>query len=132
MSQKILYHGPVKGVTFEPARSNLRKLVKFLQGLVREGEQFEIVAKLEHEPNNRYDPNAIKVHVGVDDALFFVGHVAKEFNQQILAVGIENVGVIIEKFNKDLEEVIKGINIVVKGNKIDQIDQNHSDPVDCD
>ena len=131
MSQKIIYHGPVKGVTFEPARSNLRKLVKFLQGLVREGEQFEIVAKLEHEPDNRYDPNAIEVRVGVGEALFFVGHIPSTHNVQILEAGLDNVTVKVEKFNS-MDDEIKGINIVVKGNKIDQIDQNHSDPVDCD
>jgi len=124
---EVLYHGPIVGISFR--KDALRRLVKFTQGLIADGEEFEIIATLKHDPKNPHDQNALEVHVGVGDALFFVGFVPKTHNQQILAVGIENVGVIIEKFNKDLEEVIKGINIIVKGT---EIDQNHSDPVDCD
>lgn len=116
------YHGKIAGISFR--RQALDKLVTFLQGLVKNNEDFEVRAELRHDPNNKYDANAIEVHVGVDDALFFVGFIPKTHNSQIIEHGIDKVEVKVEKFNKDLEDIIRGINIVVvsKDNSGDDTD----------
>lgn len=90
MQSPNIYRGNVVGVSFEPAKSNIPLLRDFLLGTVEEVGEIEPVVNLIHNPNNKYDKNAIEVHVGYGDKTFFVGHIPKTHNELILQIGIEN------------------------------------------
>jgi len=69
-----LYHGKVVGITFEPAKSNFKKIVQQHY----EGKKIDLV--LDPEPGNKFDKNAVAV---IANGLK-VGYIPKESNSQIV------------------------------------------------
>lgn len=75
MSQKtILYRGPLAGVTFEPAKGNLREV-----SLLPISEITENMSMV-HDYANKYDPNAVSVRVQDKH----IGFIPKKDNQSVL------------------------------------------------
>ena len=83
------------GVTFEGRQTLLQELLDEYQ---RIGKQREI--KLEFEPTNKFDPNAIKVLADIPTQGFqHIGYVPKEttshfkaINDNIVKIGIKSIG----------------------------------------
>lgn len=96
-----IFNGNIVGVSFEPAKSNIVLLRDCFVDLTQELGEIEPVTRLVHNPNNRYDKNAIEVHVGYGDKSFFVGHIPKTHNELILRIGIENTVSEFLRFNFD-------------------------------
>jgi len=70
MSTRIL-NTKVAGVTFEGRQAYIAKL--------RGNEPCRIVP----EPDNKYDPNALAVHVACDGTVYHVGYIPKELAAEI-------------------------------------------------
>lgn len=101
---ELLYQGKVAGVTFEPAKSGVQRLVA--HAATRQGE--EISVTLTHNPKNPYDSDAVEVRV--DD--IFVGHVARPYNSKLLNVGLGNVQAFFERWS-DVDGKRIGLSIEV-------------------
>jgi hypothetical protein len=102
----ILFSGNVAGPSFEPAKSNFRILWN---------NKPSGAVELRHNPDNKYDRNAIEVHIGVEGAKekLFIGHVPKGPNVTILAAGLSRVEAVLLHLNY-YEERPVGARIEIK------------------
>lgn len=110
-SKRVVYNGRVVGVNFEPNKSNLKKAVEHFRSL--DESQLEPKVRLEHEPTNPYDKNAIKVFVGCAGKEFPVGHIPKTHNEAMLKIGIPNLLTEMTTVN-EMEDQVVGFNIEVR------------------
>lgn len=91
---RILYRGKIAGVSFN--KGELARMVNYFT-TVRGN--IEPTVRLEADPANPYDKNAIKVHICHERESFFLGHIPKTHNVQLLEHGIENLNVTIDHPN---------------------------------
>lgn len=113
----MLYNGTVVGVTFEPAKSNIPKLVDYLRSVTAKEGEIEPHVLLVHNPLNKFDSNAIEVHVSYGDVSYFVGHIPKTHNANILQYGIEKVISEVKNFHIDDHGNAYGLTIFVYENR---------------
>ena len=100
-----MFQGSIVGVTFEPAKTNLQRAVKFFEIKMKE-EGWEPVVELEHQPDNQYDSNAIRVKIGDKTKLFEVGFIPKTHNQRMLSYGLDNIETTLEDFTTYDDKVV--------------------------
>ncbi len=81
---ELIYEGRIAGVTFSPARENVARATAVYKTRAP-------LVKLEHEPSNPHDPEAIRVIFQGEGPDLFMGHIPKPFNSKLLAVGLDNV-----------------------------------------
>jgi hypothetical protein len=98
-----LYDGKVVGITFEPAKTNFKKIVE----QYKKGEK--IALSLVAEPENKFDAHAVAVHANG----LKVGYIPKEINKNILKHGIDKVKVELRGFNDLKPGDYKGMEINV-------------------
>lgn len=96
-----MYSGSVVGTTFEPAKSNIPLVLDYLRTVAAEKGDFEPLIELVHNPENPYDKNALQVHLGYGDKKFFVGHIPKTHNTQMLDAGLLNLDLSFDRFYFD-------------------------------
>ena len=108
---KIIYEGPVVGITFEPAKSNFRKLIKYLKSLPSEEIDPQIL--LVPDPKNKFDPNAIRVSIQQGEENFEIGWVPTTHNATVLGVGIGKIQTDLLRFNI-MDETIAGATIRIR------------------
>lgn len=99
MSYNIVYFGKVAGVSYEPAKSNLSKAVKWLKSRMNR-KDFDPKIRLAHNPENKYDKNAIEVHLSESDKEYFIGHVPKTVNIVMLKLGLKNLDAELDSLNE--------------------------------
>ena len=75
----------IAGVTFNGRQELLEKL--WLE--IYEGDDRRMV-ELIPEPENKYDPNAVRIDVNMDGIKKDIGYVPKDINQNILALLIDD------------------------------------------
>ena len=110
---KLLYTGTLAGVSFEPAKSNLKKLVTYLEQFNKKGTLAPVV-KLIPDPENKFDKFAIRVSVGQQDKFFEVGYIPKTHNQRLHEHGLDKIEATMEDFST-FDDSIVGIAIIVEG-----------------
>lgn len=103
-----IYRGPVVGVKFR--KKEFDEAFDFLQSKDEETMNPEI--KLIAEPENKYDKNAIAVHMGQDEQFWHVGYIPKDCTIKLHKLGLDKVEVDISKFNEFDGEVV-GVDIEV-------------------
>lgn len=108
--KQVVYSGRVVGVNFEPNKSNLQKAVDFFRSL--DESELDPKVRLEHEPTNKFDKNAIKVFVGCNNREFPIGHIPKTHNEVMLKLGITNLLAEMTTVN-EMEGQVVGFNIQV-------------------
>lgn len=96
-----VYSGSVVGTSFEPAKSNIPQVLDYLRTIAAEQGEIIPVMKLVHNPENPYDKNAIQVHMGYRNTMFFVGHIPKTHNSKLLEIGLPNVQAEFDRFYFD-------------------------------
>lgn len=107
-----IYRGKVTGVTFEPAKSNIAKVVSLL---AEKGDDFRPQVKLQPDPENKYDPNAIRVLIGQDGKLYEVGWVPKSCNERVIKAGVENCKTDLVDFNTFEDNIVGFVISITKG-----------------
>ncbi len=101
LNGKMMYEGSVVGTTFEPAKSNIPIAIDYLNTFVDWNSFIEPIVELKHNPLNKYDSNALEVHIGYEGKTFFVGHIPKTHNKQLLDMGLENLNTELDRFYFD-------------------------------
>jgi len=109
---KLLYTGTIAGVSFEPAKTNLREAVEYFQNQM-EDPKWRPQCKLNHESTNQYDRNAIRVSIGDARTSFEVGYLPKTHNTQVLEAGIDKVKAEVVDFSMYEDEVV-GVEVLVE------------------
>ena len=116
MNGDVVYRGKVVGVTFSPTKESFQACIARFKE-VGEG-QIDPVVRLEHDPSNKFDPNAVKVLMKNrgDQDEFHIGWLPGPknggFNKKVLEVGLDNCKVELEQCNL-YEEKIVGFGIIV-------------------
>lgn len=95
---EILYEGPIVGISFEPQKSNIGRIVN----LINVTDIKYPKTHLKHNPKNKYDSNAIEIYI--EDML--IGYIPKTHNLNILRIGLDRVVCQIVKSNLLEEETV--------------------------
>jgi hypothetical protein len=115
--QEPIYRGKVVGVTFPPTKDNFQACLKRFAEIGED--KIKPVVRLEHDPKNPYDKDAVKVIMSNqgDQQEFHIGWLpgAKNggFNKKVLQFGLDNVVAKLEKCNL-FEEKVVGFGIIVE------------------
>ena len=102
--EKAIFDGMAAGVSFDPAKKNIKKLFN--------GDFFDLELTLVHMPENKYDKNAIRLVTTVGSRTLEVGWVPKAVNTKVLEYGLENVYCMFSGYNMYEEEAV-GFSIVL-------------------
>src|SRR4030042_6695212 len=105
---EIIYNVKIVGVSFEPAKTNLKNAVNYFQRLDNECNP---IMTLKAEPSNPHDKNAIQVWIEQNNQSWNIGYIPKIINQKILEIGIHNIGIKLVQFNQDYKGDICGATI---------------------
>lgn len=106
-----VFTGSVVGVSFEPAKTNLKKFVQHLQSIPEDEIKPEI--HIEHQPENEYDKNAVRVVARQEERTWELGWLPKEIAKRVVQIcGIGNCKASMIDFNV-MEDVIVGLTIKV-------------------
>lgn len=119
MENECIYQGKVVGVTFSPTKENFKAcLARFVE---IGQDKVEPVMRLEADPNNPFDPNAVKVLMknNGDDQEFHIGWIPGPknggFNKILLDEGLENLECRLLKVNLFDDKIVGfGIEVVKK------------------
>lgn len=104
---ELIYEGKIVGVSFEPAKSGLQRAYADMRG------QAPAAVRLEHDPNNVYDNQAIKVFFKCNSNEHFVGHIPKPYNAKMLEAGLAKMAVKFDRWNIAAGRPVAGANIEV-------------------
>jgi hypothetical protein len=106
---KTLYRGRVVGVNFRKDAFN--SVMEDLQKTPADKIKFDL--RLVPEPDNAFDPNAVKVLFGnLGGVVEHIGYIPKDQAPTILQYGVDNVKIEVVNFNKFQNE-FKGLDIMV-------------------
>lgn len=72
-----------KGIELYSGLSNSEILEYYDEVSEFEDVEFGEYIVFKKDPNNEYDPNAIKVYIELDDELHHIGHVPRKYNKKI-------------------------------------------------
>lgn len=103
-----LYTGPVVGVKFR--KKEFSEAFGFLQ--TKNEDEMNPEIKIIAEPDNKYDGNALAVHMGQDDRFWHIGYIPKEFNIGMHKAGLDKLTIGITKFN-EFDNNVVGVDIEV-------------------
>ena len=101
---EIVFDGRAAGVTFNPAKKNIKKLYR---GGIKEPK-----LRLVPMPENKYDKNAIRVVTDFLGRVIELGWVPKTDNSRMLEYGLSNIHCMFGGYNMYEDEVV-GISIVL-------------------
>jgi hypothetical protein len=72
-----------KGIELYSGLSNSEILEYYDEVPEFEDVEFGEYIVFKKDPNNEYDPNAIKVYIELDDELHHIGHVPRKYNKKL-------------------------------------------------